>query len=600
MADGIAYLDGPRLQRCLIAGLDRLIAEREYLNKINVFPVPDGDTGNNLARTALAAREAISEAHASAGEILTRLADGALDGAQGNSGTILAQFFQGMATTLADKRRIETAEFAAALPAAAADTRAALANPREGTLVTVLDAAAQSAASNRGMSDFSRLLPTILEASQTALGATTDQLEELRKANVVDAGARGLVCILEGCTDYLLKGSLRQKLQPPEIVDEVFLDHHEHSTDLTYRYCTECMVTGKDLDSARIRQEIEALGNSMVIAGSKKRLRIHIHSNEPETIFELVGEFGEVGKTKADDMIGQARALNRSNRDVVIVTDSAADIPEDVLEAHDIHMVPLRVQFGTDSHLDKTGMTPAEFRRELETNPNTPGTSQPTQGDLRRMYEFLGTHFKEIVSISVSSALSGTHQGAVNAASRTDVSERIDVLDSVNVSVGQGLITLQAARLAESGLRGAELAASINKAAEGTTCYAMVSDLTNAVRSGRVKPYFKHIADWLKLTPVLGKTPDGTIGLSGVLFGRSNLVGKFAAHVAGKSLGNGPVEFAIAHGHTEANDAEELSNLLQDRLDEASCVWQTELGAALGVHAGMQALVVAVMPSEVT
>ena len=600
MADGIAYLDGPRLQRCLIAGLDRLIAEREYLNKINVFPVPDGDTGNNLARTALAAREAISEAHASAGEILTRLADGALDGAQGNSGTILAQFFQGMATTLADKRRIETAEFAAALPAAAADTRAALANPREGTLVTVLDAAAQSAASNRGMSDFSRLLPTILEASRTALGATTDQLEELRKANVVDAGARGLVCILEGCTDYLLKGSLRQKLQPPEIVDEVFLDHHEHSTDLTYRYCTECMVTGKDLDSARIRQEIEALGNSMVIAGSKKRLRIHIHTNEPETLFELVGDFGEVGKTKADDMIGQARALNRSNRDVVIVTDSAADIPEDVLEAHDIHMVPLRVQFGTDSHLDKTGMTPAEFRRELETNPNTPGTSQPTQGDLRRMYEFLGTHFKEIVSISVSSALSGTHQGAVNAASRTDVSERIDVLDSVNVSVGQGLITLQAARLAESGLRGAELAASINKAAEGTTCYAMVSDLTNAVRSGRVKPYFKHIADWLKLTPVLGKTPDGTIGLSGVLFGRSNLVGKFAAHVAGKSLGNGPVEFAIAHGHTEANDAEELSNLLQDRLDEASCVWQTELGAALGVHAGMQALVVAVMPSEVT
>jgi len=341
MADGIVYLDGPRLQRCLIAGLDRLIAEREYLNKINVFPVPDGDTGNNLARTALAAREAISEVHASAGEVLARLADGALDGAQGNSGTILAQFFQGLATSLADNGRIVAAEFAQAMPAAAAETRSALTNPREGTIVTVLDAAADAAHANRRMRDFAKLLPTILEASRKALGATTNQLEELRKANVVDAGAHGLVCILEGCTDYLLHGSVRSEHVAPVIRDDVFNDHHEHITDLTYRYCTECMVTGDALNKAAIRQTLEALGNSMVIAGSAKRLRIHIHTNEPESIFELVSDFGVVDKTKADDMIGQARTLNRSNRDVVIVTDSAADIPEDVLEAHDIHMVPL-------------------------------------------------------------------------------------------------------------------------------------------------------------------------------------------------------------------------------------------------------------------
>ena len=596
MADGIAYLDGPRLRRCLIAGLDRLIAEREYLNKINVFPVPDGDTGNNLARTALAAREAIADANASAGDVLHRLADGALDGAQGNSGTILAQFFQGLATTLADKGRIVAGEFAQAMPAAAADTRSALTNPREGTIVTVLDAAANAAHANRRMSDFAKLLPAILEASRTALGATTEQLEELRKANVVDAGARGLVCILEGCTDYLLHGSLRTEIAAPDLSDDAFIDHHEHSTDLTYRYCTECMITGQALDKAAVRQSIEALGNSMVIAGSDQRLRIHIHTNEPETIFELVGEFGEVGKTKADDMIGQARTLNRSNRDVVIVTDSAADIPEDVLEAHDIHMVPLRVQFGTDSFLDKSGMTSAEFRRELESNPNTPGTSQPTQGDLRRMYEFLGTHFREIVSVSLSAALSGTYQGTVNAAARTDLSERIRVVDSFNVSVGQGLLALRAAQFAESGLRGEELQGAIEDASHGISNYALVCDLTNAVRSGRVKPWFKHLADWLRLTPILCKTPDGKIGLSGVLFGRHRLVERFASHVARKHRGNGALEFAIGHGHTEADDADQLSNLLQEKLDDANCIWQTEIGAALGVHAGMQALVVALAP----
>lgn len=595
MADGIAYLDGPRLQRCLIAGLDRLIAEREYLNKINVFPVPDGDTGNNLAQTALAAREAIAGAHSSASDILARLADGALDGAQGNSGAILAQFFQGLATSLGDKSRIVATEFAQAMPAAAAGTRLALANPREGTIVTVLDAAADAAQANRRLSDFAKLLPAILKASHEALGATTNQLEELRKANVVDAGARGLVCILEGCTDYLLHGSLRTEQAPPVQFEDAFTDHHEHSTDLTYRYCTECMVIGENLEPAALRHELEALGNSMVIAGSAKRLRIHIHTNEPETIFELVSAFGEVDKTKADDMIGQARTLNRENRDVVIMTDSAADIPEDVLEAHDIHMVPLRVQFGTESHLDKAGMTPAEFRRELERNPNTPGTSQPTQGDVRRMYEFLGTHFKEIVCVSLSAALSGTHQGAVAAAARTDLEDRISIIDSCNVSVGQGLLALHAARLSERGLRGTELAQGVTEMAGNIHCYAMVSDLTNAVRSGRVKPWIKQLANWLRLTPILGKTPEGRVGLSGVLLGRRHLVQRFAAHVARKHR-TGGLEFAIAHGHTEAQDADELSSLLQDRLPDTSCVWQTEIGAALGVHAGMQALVVAVMP----
>ncbi len=597
MTDGVAYLDGPRLQRCLVAGLDRLIADREYLNRINVFPVPDGDTGNNLARTAIAAREAIAGAHDSAGEVLARLADGALDGAQGNSGAILAQFFQGLAEGLADKGRIVAGELAAALPAAAAGTRKALAQPREGTIITVLDAVAAAAAANARWSDFAELLPALHDAGARALGATTGQLEELRKAGVVDAGARGLVCILEGCTDFLLHGSLRQAAAPVDLAEDVFGHEHTHATDLEYRYCTECMVTGSALDPAVIRQELEALGNSMVIAGSARRLRIHIHTNEPETIFDLVGEFGTVDHTKADDMIGQARSLNRANRDVVIVTDSAADIPEAVLEAHDIHMVPLRVQFGAESHLDKAGMTPAEFRRELLTNPNRPGTSQPTQGDLRRMFEFLGTHFRHIVAVTLSSALSGTHQGTVAAAARTDLADRIRIMDSRNVSVGQGLVALRAAQYAEQGLRDAELAAAIERAGNSVRTYALVSDLGNAVRSGRVKPYMKHLADWLRITPILARTPDGRVGIGGVLFGRRNLTQRFARRVARNHPGSGPLEFAIAHGYNEAADAQLLADSLQALLPESACAWQTEIGAALGVHAGMQALVVAVAPA---
>lgn len=601
MPDRVAYLDGPRLQRSLVAGLDRLIGEREYLNKINVFPVADGDTGNNLYRTALAARAAISDANQNAGQILVRMADGALDGAQGNSGAILAQFFQGLATALGSHKRIEPTDLAAALGNAATETRAALTAPREGTIITVIDAVAAAASSRRRNNDFATLLPKLLKAGQTALAATTGQLEELTKAGVVDAGARGFVSILEGCVDFLMHGSLRDLPDPPDFDTADFAEHLHHEVDLEFRYCTECMVQGTDLSAARVRQELEALGNSMVIAGSNSRLRIHIHTNEPETIFELASEFGTVTNTKADDMQGQARTLNRTDRDIAVVTDSGADIPDAIMAELDIQMVPLRVQFGEDSHLDKMGMSSSEFRTELQRNPAQPGTSQPTQGDLRRMFEFLGTHFKSVVSVNLSGSLSGTLQGARAAADRTEAAERITVVDSKHVSVGQGLAVVRAAELAEQGLRGEQLVAAIEAEANHIKNYAMVADLTNAVRSGRVKPLVKHVADWLRLTPVLTSTPEGKVGISGFIFGRRNLIERFGKHVARRQKRGQRWQFAIAHGYSEAADAEALAAQLATLLPGSRCAWQTEIGSALGVHAGMEALVVAlreIQPDE--
>ena len=517
MREGVGYLDGPRLRRCLTAGLDRLIAEREYLNKINVFPVPDGDTGNNLARTAMAARAAIAEDCASAAETLTQLADGALDGAQGSSGVILTQFFQGLATVLAGKERIHTAELAAALADAAVTTRTVLAKPREGTIITVIDATATAAQRNSGCKDFAEFLPMVLNASRAALSATTEQLEELRKAGVVDAGGHGFVCILEGCTNYMLHGSLREHPAPqlPEV------------------------------------------------------------------------------ESAAGDMIGQARSLTRVDRDVAIVTDSAADIAASVMDELGIHMVPLRVQFGTDSHLDKIGMNPAEFRRELLSNPNTPGTSQPTQGDFRRMYEFLGAHFGQTLSVHLSSGLSGTHQGAVTAASRLNQEIALQIVDSLNISVGQGLLTVRAAQLAEQGLRGEQLALAVAAETTRIHTFALVSDLTSAVRSGRIKAIVKLIVDLLHLTPILGNTQSGKIGISGFIFGRRNLVARFANHVVGKLDSKRSWEYAIAHGYHEASDAQQLDDLLNNRMPDADCAWKTEIGTALGVHAGMAALVIA-------
>ena len=151
--------------------------------------------------------------------------------------------------------------------------------------------------------------------------------------------------------------------------------------DLEHRYCTECMITGEAIDRRKLREEASALGSSLVIAGSQSKVRLHIRTNEPPRVFELASRFGAVAGEKADDMQRQQEmAHHATRRHVAVVTDSAADLPDSVLEALDIHVVPVRVHFGTHSYLDKVGLSSAEFFRMLAESPVHPKTSQPPPG----------------------------------------------------------------------------------------------------------------------------------------------------------------------------------------------------------------------------
>ena len=358
------------------------------------------------------------------------------------------------------------------------------------------------------------------------------------------------------------------------------------------------MLTGTALDPAIVRAALEPHGNSLVVAGSASRMRIHIHCNDPEQVFELAGQLGTVENTKADDMIGQARSLGRSDRRIAIVTDSAADLPGNLPDELNIHVVPLRVQFGHHTYLDKIGITPAEFRHELASNPERPGTSQPTAGDFRRMYEFLTTHFEEVVSIHLGGRLSGTFQAACNVAAQIDGSAQIRVIDSANASVGQGLIVKRAAELAADGIRGEALVNAVGHEIRATRSFALVTNLDAAVRSGRVRPALKRLADWLRLNPVLMNTPAGKIGVHGFLPGRSRLVERFGSYIARTIGRDGKWEIAIAHAESSEEAALILRGELEKRLDCIEQLWQTDIGPALGVHAGMDALVVALRPVE--
>jgi len=592
-------LDGLRLARALKAGIARLLSRQEHLNKINVFPVPDGDTGTNLALTLRAVLGALQRAPDDhAGHTLTRVADAALDGARGNSGAILAQFFLGLCDRLGHLGRLHADDFAEGVRGGADYAREALSEPREGTILTVLTDFAREMhdVQREGVRDFAALLRRGVHAAQASLERTRFQLEALRRANVVDAGAQGFVELMAGMTDYIASGAQ----DDPEVVvavqesDALEMSAGEEQ-DLAHRWCTECVVTGDHVDRRHLREQLSTLGSSLVVAGLQNKVRVHIHVNDPAEVFRVAARFGTVAGEKTDDMQRQQHSAHAGARRVAVVTDSAADIPGDEMDRLDIHMVPVRVHFGDRSYLDKVGITPEEFFAELERNPEHPKTSQPPPGDFRRHFEFLASHFDAVVSVNVSRQASGTCTAAESAAGRVSTHGKVTVVDSMNASLGQGLVVMYAAECAQAGYDAARVIEATRAILPRTHTYGLVGSLEYAVRGGRVPRWVKNVADRLQLMPILHNDRKGRVSAGGVLVGRRGLKEKFARLVRRRMRADRNYRLLVGHAHCEAD-----GRWLLERLADRNVVSATllPLGSALGAHGGPGMLVVGLQEYE--
>jgi DegV family protein with EDD domain len=592
-AIAIDELDGLQLANALRAGIYRLFECTDHINKINVFPVPDGDTGTNMSMTLSAVLAAIDRApEPHAGTLLVRAADAALDGARGNSGAILAQFLLGLGDGAGHLARLGRREFVIAVNKGSVYARDALSQPREGTILTVLREFAQASEATLGQSrNFGELFSAALIRVRTSLEATRSQLDELRIANVVDAGALGFV------------GEVGPVVAPLHIGDEPMADAGSVSVDQNFRYCTECLITtsGDDqLDLRQLREQFAERGASLVISGNKHKARIHIHTNTPDDVFRLAANYGVVSAQKADDMqLQQSAAHHKRTQKIAIVTDSGADIPDSFVERLGIMMVPVRIQFGGRSYLDKVSMTPSEFYRELVVNPEHPKTSQPPPGDFRRMFEFLASHYEGVVSVNLTARHSGTWDAAKKAADRVSPEGKpIRAIDSRNASVGQGLVTIAAAEAAAVGGDMDNVSAAARDALEHTRTFALLKDIKFAVRGGRIPAIVGTIAKWLRLNVILHTHPDGRIAAGSGLIGRINLRQRFARHVAkqvGTLAAGEKLRILVGHGDLPT-EAQLLQADLLRLIDPDHIEWLevTEMSPAVGVHGGPGTLIVAV------
>ena len=596
-------LTAPTLRRALIAGARRVIAARDGLNRINVFPVADGDTGNNMASTlGSVLNGALSRRSRHVGELLSRVGDDAIDGARGNSGAILAQFLHGVAERVKTQPSLDARSLAEAVRHGAASARLALAKPVEGTIVSVISAFAEELERNtdptgdRGSREgFARALVR----ARRALADTPRQLAVLQKAGVVDAGAKGFVDLLEGIAEFVEGGprAVRMRGTPSAAANEnEQAVAHDHEVDPQRRWCSECLLLGGALDRERLRLSLEAAGaDSIVIAGGSSRLRVHAHAASPQEVFDACAELGTVEAMKADDMLRQQRSAASGLR-VAIVTDSAADLPDAIAERYAIGVVPVRVDLDGRDYMDKVGLTTHEFYRRMAQSQQLPRTSQPPPGDFSRQFELALAHHAQVLYVGLSRAVSGTLQSGEYAATRTN-SGRVHVFDTFNAAAAQALLVWRAAEMAEDGADETAIQAELERLRPQTLLWAITRDIRHAVRGGRMPAWAAPLARLTALTPLARVGHDGKLGLGGVLFARRKAPEAFAARVAGK-LPTG-TRWRVIVGHCDAlAEGERLLAALHGKIDITEA-YVVETGAAIGAHAGQGALIVAVQPAPV-
>ena len=584
----IEYIDGIRLYRSITAGLRRVVSRQEYLNKINVFPVPDGDTGTNMAYTLTSIEDGIqNNAYSDIKKMSMKIADSALDGARGNSGAILAQFFVGFADGIKDVKKLNSAEFSQAIAHAKNYSYDALTKPREGTILSVIGGWSESLETSSKISnDFLSILSTGLIAAQKALDNTPNQLEVLAKAGVLDAGAQGFVDMLSGIQEFIESGSITEA--ELKIIEE--LEEVATTTNEKFRYCTECIILGENIPRRLLQERLMDLGNSIVLAGTKIKAKVHIHSDDPHSVFSLCKEYGSIKGEKTDDMIKQQADAHSSHSSTAIIVDSGCDLPDELIDNMNIHVIPVRLNFGDTHYVDKVSLTSDEFWKELEKNPMHPQTSQPSPGDFRRQYQFLSSHYESAVSIHLPEALSGTYQSALTAA-RSLSSFPVNILDSFSGSIGTGLIAMRTAEAIIEGKNIDEINIIAKQAIENTQLYVGLNTLDNIVKGGRISPTVKKIANFFKINPYLAFKKEGLkpVGLS---FGNKNKSEKFRKFVENKIPRNKKVRVGISHAQMNTFVDDWRKDLIRKFGDDNVII--TDVGPALGVHAGPKVLCFAI------
>ncbi len=358
-------IDAEILAQMFRHGTLKLVANKAKIDALNVFPVPDGDTGTNMSLTMSHAIESLNKQElTSVAQVAKVIAKGSLMGARGNSGVILSQIFRGFARGCEDLTELNLEDFVRAIELSSEAAYHAVLKPVEGTILTVIREIAEhlSELDLNGL-HFEQVLDEALIAGQRALNNTPNLLPALKQAGVIDAGGQGLMFVLEGFYE-IVKGTA-EEIEVTELEMEsattMPAQAHIQTGDIKFGYCTEFIIRGNDLEHVPLKSEIETMGDSMVYVPDDDILKVHIHTNEPMVVIDKAMEYGHIVKVKIENMREQHSA---------IVGHDASDVPFSNATTKKIGVVAVAAGDGIEKILRDLGVD-SVIRGGQTMNPST-------------------------------------------------------------------------------------------------------------------------------------------------------------------------------------------------------------------------------------
>ncbi len=588
-------IDGRQLYYMFLAGARKIIENQARLNRINVFPVNDGDTGTNMASTVRSVIENL-QPHRSYKNMMEMIAETSLVNARGNSGIIFAQFLYGVSSETVASPQITLQQFVDSIKNSVEYVYQAVANPVEGTMLTIIRVWAEFIDHNKAhFEDFKELFLHSKKILEKALAETKSQLAVLEKANVVDAGAKAFCFFIEGMIDFVKLNNVRDLLKTKTSV-EVFEKHEEHlPEEVEFRFCTEAIIKDLKLGKEELSKRLQEAGNSVVIAGAKKTSRIHVHTNSPAELFDDLKEFGTISYQKVDDMVRQSEVVYKRKWNIAVVTDSTCDLPDEIIDQYQIHMLPLNVYFGDNHFLDRVTIQPEQFYNRMEKDPIFPKTAQINEVSFRNLYSHLASHYDAIISIHLTDKFSGTYFSATKAAEQIsrEFNKPLAVIDSKNVSAGMGLTVLRVAQAVEEGQKFDQIVENAKKWVDEAKIFVSVKTLKYMVKGGRVSPLKGLIAKIMNVKPIVSMDENGKSLIFGKTYSQSSNMRKVLKHISEISADKKIWNYIVLHANNP--DGAKWYTQQMQILTSQEPAAVVNISPVIGANAGTGAASVALM-----
>jgi len=486
------YLTQKDLQKMILSSCEKIEKEKEEINKINVFPVPDQDTGSNMAKTLLGIKEAIDgKDFKDFSEISNIILDAAMSAAQGNAGIIytgfLADFLPELKQDTADAKSLSVA-----FEKGAKRARDSILNPKQGTILDVIDAAASTLKKEaaRGK-NIINILKKVLDNSHQALLETREKMEVLKKANVVDAGGLAFLMILESYVEAL-DGPYFAKVPEGKPSDKI----RKFIKNLSYRYEVVSLIENPKFSKEVLKEKMKDLGDSLDIVSVGNKMKLHVHTDSPEKIGKIIEKTGNILKLKTEDMSSEVENKSSLRKvSIGIVTEDASGLPQKIAERYKIEAVEISVDWPNGKKIT-AGYIYRKMRKAGEKNIKVfPKTSQPSPKTYSVAFERQLKTFEKVLCINMSSKLSACNNSARQAKSMSKNKDRIFVFDSKSAAAGQALLLLRAVELIQEQKEIGAVIKELEKLSSKIRLYAVIEDPKWIEAGGRVN---KTQANWMR------------------------------------------------------------------------------------------------------